>query len=106
VIGDRSLGSEPADEVMNGIDGNADGSADVDDLEVAGADEPVHRASRDPECSSGIFDGQEQHEAASVVIVGRPCGKAVRDLRMNRQRTGWLHLGPHRGRVVESPELR
>jgi hypothetical protein len=74
VIGDRSLGSEPADEVMNGVDGDADGSADVDDLEVAGADELVHRASGDPECPSGIFDGQEQHEAAwawsAVVMAG------------------------------------
>jgi hypothetical protein len=69
--------AKPADEVVNGIDWDADGPADVDDLEVAGGDEFVHRAPGDAECPAGSLDGQQEHETASVLIVGRRGENAV-----------------------------
>jgi hypothetical protein len=69
-LGDRSVGPEPAYEVVEGVDRDADGPADVDDLEVAGADELVHRASGHAERPTGVFDGQEQDETVSVRRLG------------------------------------
>jgi hypothetical protein len=91
---------------MDGVDGDANGPADVDDLEVARADELVHRAPGNPECPTGLFDGQKEYETTFLPIVGRRGGTAVGDLRWDRRGVGWLDPGPHHGRIVESPELR
>ena len=91
---------------MDGIDRNANRPSDVDYFEVTGADEFVHRAPGNAEGPTGVLDRQEEDEIAGVAGVRRLGGNVVRNRWRNRRATGGLRAGPHRGHVVESPELR
>jgi len=51
---------------VNGVDQDASGPTDVDDLEIAPLDELVDRAATNAECSAGAFDREQEHELAFV----------------------------------------
>jgi hypothetical protein len=51
---------------VNGIDRDASGPTDVDDLEIAPLDELVDRAATNAECSPGAFDREQEHELPFV----------------------------------------